>query len=58
MSVVFKGTNGESFEYRDAKVVKKEDGKYVVYDARGSVLGAHPIDSILEFTTAEVKKSE
>jgi hypothetical protein len=37
--------------YDTAKEVKQQDGKYVVIDAYGALLGAHPIDEVKEFST-------
>lgn len=51
MGAIFRNVDDNYFDYPDAKEVKKEGGKYVVYDPYGSVLGAHQIDSIVEFTT-------
>ncbi|EJB8403828.1 hypothetical protein DZ929_006050 [Pseudomonas aeruginosa] len=51
MPAIFRNNDDDYYEYPNAKEVKKEGGKYVVYDDCGSVLGSHPIDSIAEFTT-------
>ncbi|HBO3769156.1 hypothetical protein [Pseudomonas aeruginosa] len=51
MVATFINNDDEYFEYPEAKDVKAEGGKYVIYDANGSVLGSHQVDSIKEFTT-------
>lgn len=56
MPAIFRNIDDNYFDYPAAKEVKKEGGKYVVYDSCGSVLGAHPIDSIIEFSTAPEAK--
>ncbi|AQT94243.1 hypothetical protein [Pseudomonas azotoformans] len=51
MPAMFKNYDEQYFTYESAKEVKEKGDKYVVYDAYGSVLGAHLIDSIEQFTT-------
>ncbi|WP_415769978.1 hypothetical protein [Pseudomonas sp. LB3P38] len=58
MAAIFKNYDDEYFTYDSAKEVKEEGGKYVVYDACGSVLGAHQIDNIAEFTTSPAQPTK
>ena len=51
MPAMFKNYDEQYFTYATAKEVKEKGGQYVVYDAYGSVLGVHLIDSIKQFTT-------
>ncbi|MGN2385519.1 hypothetical protein ACTACB_03675 [Pseudomonas syringae] len=51
MAAMFKNYDEQYFTYDTAKEVKEKGGHYVVYDAYGSVLGSHLIDSIEQFTT-------
>lgn len=51
MPVMIKNTDDQYFTYEEAKEVKESGGKYVIYDAHGSVLGVHPISSVEELTT-------
>jgi hypothetical protein len=52
MPAVFRTYDDEYYTYDNAANVKEGGGKYSVYDAYGNVLGAHPTDSIAEFTTS------
>lgn len=51
MPAIFKNHDDQYFTYDSAKEVKEKNGQYVVYDAYGNTLGAHPISSIEQFTT-------
>ncbi|WP_223503771.1 hypothetical protein [Pseudomonas sp. BF-R-24] len=51
MPATFKNYDEQYFIYENATEVKEKGGQYVVYDAFGSVLGVHLIDSIEQFTT-------
>lgn len=60
MPAMFKNVDDEYFTYQESKEVKEKGGKYVIYDGHGNVLGAHPIETIVEFTTDpfKVKQAE
>ncbi|MDQ7733802.1 hypothetical protein QT231_13900 [Halomonas sp. SpR1] len=59
MGATFRNNEDEYFSYPKAEKVAKEGSKYVVYDGPGNVLGAHPVNTIVEFTTDQpLKKDE
>ncbi|SDI56733.1 hypothetical protein [Pseudomonas abietaniphila] len=51
MPAWFKDTEGKVWQYENVGEIKEQNGKYVVTDPYGNLLGAHPTFEIEEFST-------